>query len=132
MHGALPHEVKHLLVRVRVVLYTWAHAYYYSPRTVRCENEHGVVNSTELGVHSGLHLMPLIQLDGVLGDGGAEGGGRVTVESIPLGELGLMVHAIWFHEGLHVAEGLLQFVLDGIEEGEVRAGRKVGSHDPVG
>ena len=67
---AFSEEIVHLLVRVGVILDTWAHADHNTPRGVGGEDEHWVVDSSELGVHCSLHVVPLVHLEGVVSDGG--------------------------------------------------------------
>ena len=65
-------HVEDLLVGVRIILNTWAHADDDSPGGVRGEDEYWVVNSSELSVHCRLHLVPLIQIESIVGKGGTE------------------------------------------------------------
>ena len=52
VHRAFSNEVVHLLVGMRVVLDGGTHADHDTPRGVRGEDEDGVVDGSELGVHS--------------------------------------------------------------------------------
>lgn len=72
--GTFTHHVENLLVRVRIILDTWAHANDNTPGRVGGEDEHWVVNRAELRVDGCLHLVPLIQLDRVLSQRSAEAG----------------------------------------------------------
>jgi hypothetical protein len=108
--GAFSDKVEHLFVGVRVVLNTRARADDDSPGAVGGEDENGVVDSTELRVDDGLHFVPLIELERVLCNIGAERGSGVAVSPIALGELGLVVNAIWLHKALDMSPGLIKSV----------------------
>jgi len=61
-------KVEHFLMGMRIILNSWSHANNDSPRRVRSENKNWVVDSSELGVNSGLHFMPLIHLKSIVSD----------------------------------------------------------------
>lgn len=108
--GTFSDKVEHLFVGVRVVLNTRARADDDSPGAVRGEDENGVVDSTELRVDDGLHFVPLVELERVLCNIGAERGSGVAVSPITLGQLGLVVNAIWLHKALDVSPWLVESV----------------------
>ena len=83
---------------VRVILDGGAHADDDSPGGVGGEDEHGVVDSSELRVDDSLHLMPLIHLEGVVSDRGGQVCSGVTMETVTIGQLRLVVLTIWLHE----------------------------------
>lgn len=56
--------------------------------------------------------MPLVKLDSILGDVGAERSGAVSVKSVALRELGLVVNAIWLHEALEVSPRFEELVTE--------------------
>ena len=66
--GAFTDHIENLLMRVGVVFDTWSHADHNTPRGVRGENEDRVVDGAKLGMDGRLHLMPLVELNGVLGE----------------------------------------------------------------
>ena len=119
--GAFSDKVEHLFVGVRVVLNTRAGTDDDSPGAVGCEDEHRVVNGTKLRVDDGLHFVPLIQLEGVLCNIGTERSSGVTVSPITLGELRLIVNAIWLHKALYVSPWLIKSISHLINEGEIIA-----------
>lgn len=110
MDGALSHKVEHLFVGMRVVLNTWPGTDDDSPGAVGCEDEHRVVNGTKLRMHDRLHFVPLVQLEGVLCNIGTERSSGVTMSPITLGELGLIVNAIWLHKALYMPPGLVKSI----------------------
>ena len=121
MDGAFSDEVEHLFVGVRVILHTRAGADDDSPRAVGSEDEDGVVDCAELGVDHGLHLVPLVKLQSVLGDVRAERGSGVTVGPITLGKLGLIVNAIRLHKALNMPPRLIKSIAHLVHEGEIIA-----------
>ena len=117
------HEVVHLLMGVRIILNSWTHADDNSPSGVTCENENGIVDCSKLGVHDGLHLMPLIHLQGVVSNGSRQVGGCISMQSVPIWQLRFIVLTIWLNEGLDVPHWLLKFLLNSIHQREVSTGR---------
>ena len=81
---AFSDKVEHLLVGMRIVLNSWTHADNNSPGRVGGEDKHWVVNSSELGVHNGLHFMPLIHFQGVVSDRGGQVSSSVTMEAVTI------------------------------------------------
>lgn len=63
--------------------------------------------------------MPLIELNSVLGDGGAEGSSCVTMSSIPFRKLSLVVDAIGLNKTLNVTQRCVEPVSQLVHEGEV-------------
>ena len=96
--GAFSNEVVHFFVRMGIVLCSWTHADHDSPSRVRSKNKNGIVHSSKLGVHSSLHLVPLVHLEGVTCDIGGESVGTISMESVTVRELRLVILTIWFHE----------------------------------
>ena len=74
-----------------------------------------------------LHLVPRVQLEGVVGDGGAHLLGRVTVHSVGVTELGLVIVTIWLSKALNMLEGSTESVLELLHNREIWAGIKIGS-----
>ena len=116
---SLSHEVEHLLMGVRIILDGWTHADDDSPGGVRGENKHGVVDSSELRVDDGLHLMPLVHLEGVVSDRGRQVGSSVSMKAVTIGQLRLVVLTIWLDEGLDMSKWLLNLFLHSVYEREV-------------
>ena len=126
--GALTHHIIDLLVRVGVIFDTRAHANDDTPRGVRGEDEHWVVDCTELRMDRGLHLVPLIQLNSVLSHGGTEGSGTISVQAVSLGHLRLSGRTVGRGEALDVLNRCAEPILDFLEDGEVRARRELRRH----
>ena len=126
--GALTHHIVNLFVRVGVIFDTRAHANDNTPRRIGGEDEHWVVNSTELRMDRGLHLVPLIQLNRVLSHGGTEGHGTITMQAVSLGHLRLSGGTIGRGEALDVLNRCAEPILDFLEDGEVRARRELRGH----
>ena len=72
--GTLSDHVEDLLVRVGIIFNTGTHADDDTPRGVGGEDENRVVDGTELRVDGSLHLVPLVELQSILGKRGAERG----------------------------------------------------------
>lgn len=87
MNGSLAEEVIHFLVRVRIIFDTWAHADDNTPRGVRSEYEYGIVDSSELRVNCGLHIVPLVHLESVVSNGSRQVSCSVTVKTVAIGQL---------------------------------------------
>ena len=87
---------------MRIILNTWSHANDDSPRGVRCENENWIVNSTELRVHSRLHLVPLMKIECIVSYGCSKGHGGISMETISLWQLGLIVVSTNLSHGLNM------------------------------
>ena len=104
---------------MRVVFNGRTHADNDTPRGVRCEDKHWIINGTELRVNSGLHIMPLVHLECIVRDRSGEVCGCVTVQAIALWQLGLHVLAIWLNESTHVPQWLLDLFAHPIEHREV-------------
>jgi hypothetical protein len=94
----LSNKVKHLFMGVRIILDSWSHADDDSPRRIGSENEHRVINSSELGMHDGFHLVPLIHFKSVVGDRCGQVGCGVTMKTITIRELRLVVLTIWLNK----------------------------------
>ena len=104
---------------MRIILNGWTHADNNSPGGVGCENQHWVVNGTELGVDDGLHLMPLVHFQGVVSDRGRQVSSRVTMEAVTIGQLRFVVLTIWLDESLNMFKWLLNFLLHSVNKREV-------------
>lgn len=87
MNWSFSYKVEHLFVRVGIIFDTWSHANDNSPGGVRGEDEDWIVDSSELSVDCGFHLMPLIQLKSVVSDGGREVCCGVTMHAVAIWEL---------------------------------------------
>ena len=124
--GAFTDHVENLLVRVRIVFDTWPHTDHNTPRGVGGEDEDRVVDCTELRVNGGLHLVPLVELNRVLGERGTVRSCRVTMQAIPLRHLRPVGVTIWLNKALDVLDGCSEPVFDLFKNGEVRTGLKSG------
>ena len=107
----LTNHVENLLMRVRIVLNTWSHTNDDSPRGVRCENENWIVNSTELRVHSRLHLVPLMKIECIVSYGCSKGHGGISMETISLRHLGLIVVSTNLSHGLNMLQRDIESLL---------------------
>jgi hypothetical protein len=112
VNRAFTAHVEHFFMGVGIIFNTRSHTDNDSPGRVGSENEDGVIDSSELRVDSRLHLVPLIQLNGILGDGSTVGRGRVTMESVTLGHLRLVVLTIRLHERPNVLHGGAKSISD--------------------
>ena len=63
VHWAFSRKVKDLLMRVRIILNTRAHANDNTPGGVRGEDEHWVVDCAKLRVDCRLHFVPLVEVN---------------------------------------------------------------------
>ena len=79
MHWALSNKVIRFLMGMRIILNTRSHANNNTPTGIRSEDENWVVDGSELGVDSGVHLMPLMHFQSVVGDRGREHRSCVTM-----------------------------------------------------
>ena len=70
-------------------------------------------------MHNRLHFVPLVKLECVLCDISAEGSSSVTVGPVTLGQLCLIVDAIWLHKALEVAPRLIKAILHFVNKREV-------------
>jgi len=116
---SLSNKVEHLLMGMRIILNGWTHADDDSPGGIRGENKDGVVDSSELRVNNGLHLMPLVHLQGVVSDRSRQVSSSVSVKAVTIWQLRLVVLTIWLDEGLNMSKRLLNFLLHSVYEREV-------------
>lgn len=61
-------------------------------------------------MHCGLHIVPLVHFESVVGDGSREVSCGVSMQTIALWQLRLLVHTIWLHEGFDVTHWLLDLI----------------------
>jgi len=116
---SLSNKVEHLLMGMRIILNGWTHADDDSPGGIRGENKDGVVDSSELRVNNGLHLMPLVHLQGVVSDRCRQVSSSVSVKAVTIWQLRLVVLTIWLDKGLNMSKRLLNFLLHSVYEREV-------------
>lgn len=64
----------------------------------------------------GLHVVPLMHLEGIVGDRSGEVGCTVAMETIALRQLRLLVLTIWFNKGTHMPERLVNLLFDSIKK----------------
>lgn len=112
--GTFSYEVEHLFVGMRVILDGGTHADDDSPRGVGSEDEHGVVDSSELRVDDSLHLMPLIHLKSVVSDRSRQVSSGVTMKTVTIGQLRFIVLTIWLNKGTDVANRFIELFLDSV------------------
>jgi len=65
--------------------------------------------------------MPLVELESIVGNGGRKGSGRVSVQSVAIGQLRFVVLTVGGGERLDVSKRAVEFFLNAIDEGEVAA-----------
>ena len=70
---------------------------------------------------SRLHLVPLIELERVLGERGTVGGSGVTMETVTFGHLRAHCITIGFNEALHVLDWCSEAILNLLKDREVGA-----------
>jgi len=98
-------EVIHLLMSMRILLWSRTLADDDSPWGVTCENEYRVVNCSELSMHCWLHVVPSVHIDWVLCEISIEVHGSVSVCSWGFGKLRLIIVAIGLEKGIDVSIG---------------------------
>lgn len=119
VHWSLSYEVKHLFMRVRIILNTWSHANDNSPRRVWSKNQNWIVDCSELRMNSWVHLEPLVHFKSVRGNKRWEVHGSVAVQPVAVWKLRLVVLAIWFDERLQVTNRIVNFFLHTVKETEI-------------
>ena len=116
VNGPFSSKVEHFFMSVRLILHTWTHANDDSPRTVRGEDKNWVINSSELTVHSVLHFMPGVQLQGLLSDRCREILSSISMKPVAIWQLRFKVLSVWLEERLQMPVRLIESIFQLVSE----------------
>ena len=119
VHWPFTNHIENFFMGMSIIFDTWTHADDDSPGGVWSENEDWVVDSSELRVDSGLHLVPRVELERVVGHWSTEILSRVSVESVALRKLRLVVLTIWLNKRFDMPQGCSKSILELLKDREV-------------